>query len=170
MKLTQYLLSCILVMGFWYANAQEEVRNKKFKTKVVSIDNKLIGKGYLGKLNTSSISIYSEYDIYNKRPPTIDLNIEKIKRIQITRRGVLFKSFISGAVIGSIVGYASYKPENCGLFGFCSAGGKGLFYGLAGGLSCGILGSILNMPYNISLNGSQQIYELKKAEMYKFQY
>jgi hypothetical protein len=161
-------------MGFWHANAQKDVGNKKFKTQVVTVENRLIGNSFLGALKTSSIELYTKSDISSNTAPSIELNIEEIKYLKFKRRGSFLTGFFVGGGIGAGIGFAKGTTEGCSpLTGFCSPTPpeeNALTFGILGALAGGIIASIIDGSIKVTLNGNQNIYEQKKADMYKYQY
>lgn len=157
-----FLLSFVFFSLTVYSTDSIPSRKIALKTLLVSMDGKK-HKGYLSHLNDSSVYISDVQIIYGNPDTRAQKKFvySDISQISLRRKGSIARGYLfgtlGGAVIGAIIGLATYQKPNCDPNAwFCfdfgpgvDALGGGLIGALGGGLAGGIIGAAGKKAFKI---------------------
>ncbi len=136
MKVSPYLL--VVLFTITLMQSQGQVKKTIYRTRIEFLNGE-IAKGYLFALNDSNIQISTSFKPFSD---TI-FAIHQIKKISLRKKNAKGNGFLigmaSGAVVGAVIGYASYSPPPPCVGGFCINLFDGPDYSALGGA---ILGSL----------------------------
>jgi hypothetical protein len=172
MVLFTYLLIIVFLIMITEADAQQLHKQKAFKMKITTKDGSF-KRGYLLSMQDSTVYLNENPD--DAEP--FEVKFDQIKTIRIRRKHSIRRGIGigmgTGALVGFIIGYASYEKPDCSGGSLCFDFGPEYdgFAGMAlGGLIGGAIGGIAGAASKkIEINGDQNSFELIKPELAKYQ-
>ena len=175
-KIIQILSILTILTGITYQTAfcqstKKVVKKQPYKVWVKPMDQSKTIKGYLGNVNDSSIVVLQHYTRGNQTIPA-----QRIRLIQLRKKGRVGKGTLIGALIGGTFGAAIYSTQSDVTLGNNSnftiwTKGQQIFFGsVFFGTTGAVLGSLISsFKINVPIGGKQSTYETQQKMLEKYQ-